>query len=104
MQIVRCPSCDGYGWAEDDFSAEVEDCAWCGGIGYVYRDTQNLDQQIPEADLKKPHISDKLEALEIERLREIGYTGEAKKPWQQEIRKGTQGGENPYNNQTSGSQ
>lgn len=96
MNIVRCPSCDGYGWSEDDFSGEVEDCAWCAGIGYVYRNEANVDQAIPLADLKQATVSERLEALENERMREIGYTGEAKKPWQQDVRKGTQGGINPY--------
>ena len=36
MEIVRCISCDGYGWFEEDGISE--DCDWCGGIGYVYRD------------------------------------------------------------------
>jgi len=96
MNIVRCPSCDGYGWDEDDFTGEAEDCAWCAGIGYVYRDTSQVDHKIPLDDLKKTDISQKLESLENERMREIGYSGEAKKPWQQDIRKGTQGGINPY--------
>lgn len=96
MNIVRCPSCDGFGWSEDDFSGEVEDCTWCAGIGYVYRDESQVDQKIPLADLKQDDISARLETLETERMREIGYTGESKKPWQQDIRKGTQGGVNPY--------
>ena len=96
MKIMRCPSCDGFGWSEDDFSGEVEDCAWCAGIGYVYRDEANVDHKIPLDDLKQEAVSAELEALETERMREIGYTGEAKKPWQQDIRKGTQGGINPY--------
>jgi len=94
--IVRCLSCDGFGWIEDDFSGEVADCDWCAGVGYVYRDAQGIDQRIPTDDLQKPDVSEKLEALETGRMREIGFSGEAKKPWQQEIRKGTQGGINPY--------
>ncbi len=96
MKIIRCLSCDGFGWSEDDFSGEVEDCAWCAGIGYVYRDDSGVDHKIPLDDLKQEAVSAELEALETERMREIGYTGEAKKPWQQDIRKGTQGGINPY--------
>lgn len=96
MQIVRCISCDGYGWVEDEFTGETEDCAWCQGIGYVYRDAAGVDQPIPREDLQTARVSEQLEQLETTRLREIGYSGEAKKPWQQEIRQGTQGGENPY--------
>lgn len=94
--IVRCPSCDGYGWSEDDFSGETTDCDWCAGIGYVYRDANGVDRKIPAEDWRKQDVSTRLEALEAERMREIGYTGHAKKPWQQEIRRGTQGGINPY--------
>lgn len=96
MKIIRCPSCDGYGWDEDDFTGEVDDCAWCAGIGYVYRDESQVDHKIPRSDLTKPDISQQLESLENERMQEMGYSGEAKKPWQQDIRKGTQGGINPY--------
>lgn len=95
-KIVRCISCDGYGWSEDDFTGETEDCTWCAGVGYVYQDEQGTDHKIPAWDLRKADISARLEALEAERLREMGYTGEAKKPWQQDIRQGTQGGKNPY--------
>lgn len=94
--IVRCTSCEGFGWFEDDFSGEVADCDWCDGVGYVYRDSDGIDHRIPKNDLKKPEISDKLEALETARMHEMGYSGAAKKPWQQDIRKGTQGGINPY--------
>lgn len=94
--ITRCPSCEGYGWFQDDFTGESEDCDWCGGIGYVYRDAAGVDRKIPVADLRKADISAQLEALETQRLREMGYTGQAKKPWQQDIRRGTQGGEDPY--------
>lgn len=94
MQPVRCISCDGYGWQEDEFSGAAVDCEWCGGVGYVYRDAQGVDQRIPPADWGK--VADALERLEMERLRAIGYTGSAKKPWEQDIRQGTQGGINPY--------
>lgn len=79
MRIMRCPSCDGYAWVEDD-DGSVVDCDWCDGVGYVYRDATDLDYRIPEADYGK--VADELERLEIERLRELGYTGTAKKPWQ----------------------
>jgi hypothetical protein len=84
LDVVRCISCDGFGWAEDN-DGQAEDCDWCGGIGYVYRDG-GRDRQIPQADL--PGLSERLEQLETERMREIGYTGEAKKPWEQAIRDG----------------
>ncbi len=82
MQIVRCVSCDGYGWFEE-FDA-VSDCDWCGGAGYVYRDASNVDRKIPEDDYGK--VADQLEKLETERMREMGYSGAAKKPWEQAIR------------------
>lgn len=94
--IVRCISCDGYGWFQDDFDAPAEECDWCGGVGYVYRHADGSDHKIPLAHLRQEALSQKLEALEQERLREMGYHGEAKKPWEQVIRKGTQGGVNPY--------
>jgi hypothetical protein len=94
--IIRCISCAGYGWLEDDFSGVAADCDWCAGIGYVYRDAAGIDERIPLGDLQKADVSDKLEALESERMRAIGYSGAAKKPWQQDIRRGTQGGVNPY--------
>jgi hypothetical protein len=84
IPIIRCVSCDGFGWSEDD-DGQAEDCAWCGGIGYVYRDG-GRDRRIPAADLAA--ASDRLEALETERMREIGYSGQAKKPWEQAIRDG----------------
>lgn len=96
-QIVRCISCDGFGWFQDDFSGETDDCDWCGGIGYVYRDAQGVDTRINPADFAR--IADQLEALEQDRLREMGYEGQAKKPWEQAIRQGTRGGENPYTNE-----
>lgn len=82
MQIVRCVSCDGYGWLSDE-DGEAE-CDWCSGIGYVYRGAAGVDQPIPIAEL--PALGEQLEALEIARLREMGYSGEAKKPWEQAIR------------------
>ncbi|QPC82577.1 hypothetical protein G4Y79_23290 [Phototrophicus methaneseepsis] len=94
MEIVRCVSCDGFGWYEDDFTGESSDCDWCAGIGYVYRDANGIDHKIPERDWAR--LADQLEALEQERMREMGYQGEAKKPWEQHIREGTQGGQNPY--------
>ena len=93
-QIVRCISCDGFGWFEDDFSGEVEDCDWCGGVGYVYRDDDNKDTRIPREDFET--VAAKLERLETERMREMGYSGDAKKPWQQDVRKDTRLGHNPY--------
>lgn len=84
MDIVRCVSCDGYGWFEDD-DGSAQDCDWCGGVGYVYRDSNGVDRRIPESDY--PQVAGRLEQLEIQRLREIGYTGEAKHPWQQAIRR-----------------
>ena len=50
MQIVRCVSCEGYGWFEDEFTGEAADCDWCGGTGYVYRDDRGVDRRIPPAD------------------------------------------------------
>lgn len=94
MKIVRCISCDGFGWLTDDFTGEAEDCDWCGGTGYVYRDESGVDRRIPASDYEK--VSDRLEELEAQRLREMGYQGEAKKPWDQDIRRGTKGGINPY--------
>ena len=94
MKIARCASCDGFGWFEDDLSGQAEDCDWCGGIGYVYRDARGRDAPIPKGDFAA--VADELERLEAERLREIGYRGSAKKPWQQVIRKGSQLGQNPY--------
>lgn len=98
MDIVRCISCDGFGWSEDEFSGDVEDCTWCGGVGYVYKDDAGVDHKIPTSDLSKADISARLEALDVERMREMGYQGDAKKPWEQNIRKGTKGGLNPYQN------
>ncbi len=83
MQIVRCVSCDGYGWLDDE-EAGASDCDWCGGVGYVYRDGRGADQRIPASDFEA--LAETLEQLEIDRLREMGYSGSAKKPWQQAIR------------------
>ena len=91
--IVRCASCDGFGWFEDDFSGASADCDWCAGVGYVYR-RDGRDSAIPQADFEV--VADELEGLEHERLRELGYQGAAKKPWQQQIRKDTRLGRNPY--------
>ena len=91
--IVRCASCDGYGWFDDDFDEESADCDWCAGVGYVYQ-RHGRDAAIPRADFEA--VADELERLEQERLRELGYQGAAKKPWQQEVRKDTQLGRNPY--------
>lgn len=84
MQIVRCPSCDGYGWLEADDDGPAGDCQWCAGAGYVYRDARGIDRPIPPADY--PQAAEALERLEAERLREMGYSGGAKKPWEQAIR------------------
>lgn len=92
-EIVRCPSCEGYGWYTDEFSGETGDCEWCGGIGYVYRSEQGVQRRIPPEDYGR--VADTLERLEEERMRELGYTGEAKPPWEQDIRKGTRGGVHP---------
>ena len=91
--IIRCASCDGYGWFEDAFSGESEDCDWCDGIGYVYRDEGGGDRAIPKADYDA--VAEELEALERQRLRQMGYSGDAKKPWRQAIRKNTALGRDP---------
>ena len=82
MEIVRCVSCNGYGWLEENGTAEA--CDWCGGVGYVYRDAQMVDHHIPERD--DTLIAGKLEELEAQRMRELGYTGQARHPDQQPIR------------------
>ena len=92
--IIRCASCDGFGWFEDDFSGESEDCDWCAGAGYVYRDGDGRDRQIPPTDYVA--VAEELELLELERLREMGYQGSARKPWQQAIRRDTRLGRDPY--------
>ncbi|MFN8530004.1 MAG: hypothetical protein U0670_15490 [Anaerolineae bacterium] len=86
MEIVLCIACEGYGTVTDEDSAEAVECEWCGGAGYVYRDERGVDRKIPDADYGK--VADQLERLEAKRLRGLGYTGEAKKPWDQDIRKG----------------
>lgn len=88
MLLVRCVACDGYGWVSDAFddedgSGETE-CSWCKGVGYVYRDDQGVDHPVPPADYGR--VAAELETLETARLRELGYTGAAKKPWEQEVR------------------
>ncbi len=83
MEIVRCPSCEGYGWVSDLDDGD-QDCTWCAGIGYVYRDERGADRPILASEL--PGLVEQLEALELVRLREIGYSGAAKKPWEQAIR------------------
>ena len=93
-RIVRCASCDGFGWFDDPFSGEAEDCDWCRGAGYVYRDADGRDRPIPKADYAD--VAEALEQLEVERLREMGYQGGAKKPWQQAVRKDTNLGRDPY--------
>ncbi len=85
MQIVRCVSCEGYGWFEDEFSGEPVECDWCGGTGYVYRDAHGVDRKIPEADYGK--VAAQLEQLEAERLRQMGYSGQARHPDDQPIRR-----------------
>jgi hypothetical protein len=82
MEILQCVSCEGFGWFEDE-DGQAQDCDWCGGIGYTYRDG-GLDRRIPIADYEA--VSSRLEQLETERLHEMGYTGEAKRPWEQKIR------------------
>ena len=92
--ITRCASCEGYGWHEDEFSGAAEDCDWCRGAGYVYRDAAGRDRPIPKADYSA--VAEELERLEAERLREMGYQGAAKKPWQQAVRRDTELGRDPY--------
>lgn len=84
MEIVRCASCEGYGWFEEDFTGAVVDCDWCGGTGYVYRDANGVDHKIPPEDYGR--AADVLERLEEARLREMGYTGSARHPDEQAIR------------------
>jgi len=91
--IARCPSCEGYGWYEDELDGQTVECAWCAGVGYVYLLPDNVQRRIPPKDY--PTVADTLEALERERMREMGYTGEAKPPWEQDVRRGTRGGLHP---------
>jgi hypothetical protein len=93
-KIIRCISCDGFGWFEDDFTGDVQECDWCGGVGYVYKNENETHTHIPKTDFET--VADELERLEIERLHQLGYQGQAKKPWQQDIRKNTNLGQNPY--------
>lgn len=86
MKIVRCPSCDGYGWFEHELTFEAVDCDWCGGIGYIYRDENNVDHKIPPEHYGK--VAADLERLETERMRDLGYSGSAKHPDEQPIRRG----------------
>jgi hypothetical protein len=90
MDIVQCVSCEGFGWFEDE-DGQAQDCDWCGGIGYNYRDVSGIDRRIPIADYEA--VSSRLEQLETERLREMGYTGEAKRPWEQKIRQNRESNE-----------
>jgi hypothetical protein len=83
MEISRCLSCDGYGWVSDPDEGE-QDCDWCRGVGYVCVEPQGLHRPIPTDALTA--LAEQLEALEAQRLRDLGYTGQAKKPWEQMIR------------------
>ncbi len=85
MDIVQCVSCDGYGWVTDEFTGKNEDCDWCTGNGYVYRDANGVDHKIPEADYGQ--VADQLESLEQRRMRDMGYTGSAVHPSDQAVRK-----------------
>jgi hypothetical protein len=98
-KIVRCPSCEGYGWTEDEFSGENESCAWCDGAGYVYQGADGVQRPIPNTDYET--VATELERLEKQRLHEMGYTGEAKPPWEQNIRNGTVGGLHPSEREDS---
>ncbi|MBC7813091.1 MAG: hypothetical protein H7175_18180 [Burkholderiales bacterium] len=84
MEIVQCASCDGYGWITDEFEGTTDDCDWCGGTGYVYRDENGVDHHIPDSDYGK--VSDTLENLETKRMHNLGYKGEAIHPKKQAIR------------------
>ena len=76
-QLVRCPSCDGYGWfAEESQQDRTEDCSWCGGIGYVQRDAGGVDRPIPSC--RYAEVATELEQLDEARLRELGYSGAPK--------------------------
>lgn len=82
--LVRCPSCDGYGWLDDEDGGD-ETCGWCNGAGYVIRDARGVDTIIPTAEYEA--LAGQLEALERQRLAELGYSGGPKKPWEQAIRR-----------------
>ncbi|MEO0561234.1 MAG: hypothetical protein AAF125_03925 [Chloroflexota bacterium] len=92
-EIILCPSCDGHGWTTDAFTADKEACGWCNTGGYVYAEAGGVQRAIPDADY--PALAPQLEVLEAARMREMGYTGEAKPPWEQKIREGTRGGVHP---------
>ena len=78
-QPARCPSCDGYGWfAAETAQDTTEDCGWCGGLGYVLRDERGVDRPIPPAEYGQ--LAETLERMDEQRLREMGYRGEAKAP------------------------
>jgi hypothetical protein len=105
MTIVRCISCDGYGWFKgDDDEPEQDqpavDCDWCGGIGYVYRDADGLDHRIPPGDFGL--ISDELERLEKQRMHELGYSGDAVHPRDQKIRQRKDASSGPPSGPTVG--
>ncbi len=76
--LAPCPSCEGYGWFEDELDGIVADCDWCQGCGYVYRDAKGVDRAITPAEYSR--VAAELERLEAERLRQLGYTGKAKRP------------------------
>jgi hypothetical protein len=82
--LIRCPACDGYGWLDGDGDEDPAECDWCAGSGYVWRSAQGADRAIAPAEYGQ--VAERLEALERERLREMGYSGDAKKPWEQAIR------------------
>ena len=66
------------GWFEDELDGIVADCDWCQGCGYVYRDAKGVDRAITPAEYSR--VAAELERLEAERLRQLGYTGKAKRP------------------------
>ena len=47
----------------------------------MYQLENGAQQQIPNSDYGK--VADQLELLEQERMRELGYKGAAKPPWEQ---------------------
>jgi hypothetical protein len=94
--VAPCPSCEGYGWLEGATPSESETCEWCAGVGYVYRSASGIDSAIPRADFAA--VAAAIEALEAERMRALGYTGAAKRPWEQDVRAGTAGGQDPHAN------
>lgn len=92
-QIVRCPSCEGYGWVQDELEDGEQDCDWCDATGYLYQDAKGIQRRIPLADYG--NVANQLEALEQQRMRELGYQGSPKPPWEQTVRTGTKGGQKP---------